>query len=317
MVKTLVAVPTYNGAHRVDWLLQSISMRTPRDADYRIVVCDDSGRPEHQEKTRAVVEKWKLQLPVELLINEKNMGLPRTWNKMVKSIQSEHCIMINDDIIVAPYWLESMVYFLDNNPKAGSCSHFCYFITTEDIPQLISSVDAIVIPRDPFKKTQTEIYNDGLEFPGRCMAPAGCFFGFRREIYDTVGSFDENIYTFYEEADWGTQCAAKGYPAYTLSWPKNWHLWSATFGSAPEIEASKVMSESRQYYIKKWQGHHDGPNGTHVRFMSKIPFQKVRWMYKEKKYEKVIDGESGYYLNDEDKAHAGILTEVNYLTLQA
>ncbi len=38
--------------------------------------------------------------------------------------------------------------------------------------------------------------------------------------------------------------------------------------------------------------------------MSKIPFQKVRFKYKDQEYEKIIDGkegEDGYYINIEDK----------------
>jgi len=294
-IKTLVGIPTYNGSHRVDWLLQSISMRTPMDADYRIVVCDDSGRPEHQGMTRAVVEKWKSQLPVDLIVNEKNLGLSSTWNRMIKSKDSEHCILINDDIIVASYWLESMTYFLGNNPKAGSAGHYSYFITKDDVSQLLSSPDAIVTPRDPFTKEPNQKWTDDNEYPGRVMAPNGAFFGFRRAVYDEIGGFDPNYYTFYEESDFGTSLASHGYPTYALSWPRSWHLWSATFGSAPEIEASKVMNNSRQYYIKKWQGHFEV---THPRYMNKIPFMNVKWYYKGKGYEAVLDGDCGYYENE-------------------
>ncbi len=308
MVKTLVGIPTYNGSYRVDWLLQSIAMRTPKNIDYQIVVCDDSGRPDHQEKTRAVVQKWQAQLPVELLVNEHNLGLSSTWNRIIKSKDSQHCILINDDIIVAPDWLETMTYFLDNNPNAGSVSQFCYFITRDDIPQLLSSVDAIVTPRDPFTKTQTEKYNDMLEFPGRVMAPAGCFFGFRREVYNAVGGIDGHYYAFYEESDFGTNLAAHGYPSYVLSYPKNWHLWSATFSEAPEIQAGSVMNQSRQYYIAKWQGHFEV---THPRYMSQIPFQHVKWLYKGQEYEKIIDSEHGFYANDADRANVNILEAKN------
>lgn len=296
MVKTLVGIPTYNGAYRVDWLLQSISMRTPAGADYKIIVADDSGRPEHQEKTRDIVEKWKHNIPVELLINDKNLGLSSTWNRIVKSQDSTHVILINDDIIVAQDWLETMVYFLDNNPKAGSVSHYCYFITKEDIPKLLSGPGAIVVPRDPFTKVPNQKYSDEREYPGRVMAPAGCFFGFRRTIYNEIGGFDGNYYAFYEESDFGTTLASRGYPTYMLCYPKNWHLWSATFGEAPEIPASDVMSRSRQYYIQKWQGHFEV---THPRYMDKIPFQKVKWLYKGMSYEAVIDGEHGFYEKEE------------------
>lgn len=291
MLKVLIGIPTYNGAHRVDWLLNSISLGTGKDIDYKIVVCDDSSRKEHQDKTIEIGKKWK----VEVLINEKNIGLATSWNKIVKSYDSDHVVLINDDIIVAPDWLDTFTYFLDNNPKAGSVSHFCYFITEEDVSSLLSYPGAIVKPRDPFTKVQTDTYTNQNENPGRVMAPAGCLFAFRREIYDEIGGFDENYKVFYEESDFGTNLACHGYPTYVLCYPRNWHIWSATFRNAVEINASKVMNESRQYYIKKWNGHFET---THPRYMSKIPFQRVKWLYKGKEFEDIINGEHGYY---EDK----------------
>lgn len=299
MLKVLIGIPTYNGAHRVDWLLQSISMRTDKaqlkfykDIDYKIIVCDDSGKKDHQEKTVNVVNKWKSSIPVDIIINDKNLGLAASWNRIVKSQDSEYVILINDDIIVANDWLETMTYFLDKNQKAGAVSHFCYFITNDDIPQLLSSLNATVKPRDPFTKVPTGEHSDQNEHPGRVMAPAGCLFAFRREIYNEIGGFDENYRVFYEESDFGTNLASHGYPCYVLCYPRNWHLWSATFGNAPEIRASEVMNDSRQYYIKKWNGHFEV---THPRYMDKIPFQKIKWLYKDKTCEDMITSDHGYH----------------------
>jgi GT2 family glycosyltransferase len=143
------------------------------------------------------------------------------------------------------------------------------------------------------------VYSEENEQPGRVMAPSGCLFCFSRDKYNLAGGFDEHYYSFYEEADFGTTLASKGYCSYCLCWPKNFHLWSATFGSAPEIDASKVMIDSRMYYINKWGAHHDGPNGTHKRFMSKIPFHRIKWIFKDKEYEDLILCECGY-LRKED-----------------
>lgn len=316
MTKVIIGIPTYNGYERVDWLLTSIWLRSSNEdrnilQDSKIVICDDSGKKKHQNLTRNVVDKWRQNgLPVELIINERNLGVASSWNRLARSGDSEQIVIINDDIIASGGWLESTVFLLDNNPRAGSCSQHCYFITREDISSLLSGKDTIVTPRDPFKKTPTEVYNDTLEYPGRVMAPAGCFFGMRRSTFEKVGGFDEHYFSFYEESDFGTTLAANGYPTYALSWPKNWHIWSQTFANAPEIHASKIMNNSRQYYIKKWNGHFDV---THPRYMSKIPFQKVRFKYKDQEYEKIIEGkegEDGYYTNSEDKENAGKLTRI-------
>lgn len=316
MTKVIIGIPTYNGYERVDWLLTSIWLRSSngdRDIlqDSKIVICDDSGRIEHQNLTRNIVCKWRGNgLPIELIVNERNLGVASSWNILAKSSNSEQIVIINDDIIVSGGWLESTVYLLDNNPKAGSCSQFCYFIIREDVPVLLSRNDAIIVPRDPFKKTPTEVYNDMLEYPGRVMAPAGCFFGMRRDIFEKVGGFDGNYRCFYEESDFGTALANNGYPTYALSWPKNFHIWSQTFANAPEINASKVMKQSRKYYINKWNGHFEI---THPKYMSKIPFMKVRFRYKDQEYDKIIDGKEGidgYYANEEDRKTVNTLIRI-------
>lgn len=294
-MKVIIGVPSFNGYFRVDWLLNSIWVRSNEKdreilKDSRIVVCDDSGSS-HAEKVKSVVERWKNDLNPSLIINERNLGVASSWNRIVRSEKSDYVILINDDIIVSKGWLDALLGFLEANPKAGSASLFCYFITSDDVGNLLSNGDAIVTPRDPFTKAANVLHSELNEHPGRVMAAAGCSFGFRRDKWEEIGGFDENYFSFYEEADFGTSLAAKGYPSYCLCWPRCYHIWSATFGSAPEIKAGDIMIRSREYYTKKWQGHTET---THPRYMDKIPFQRVKWRYKGQEFEDLIRSDHGY-----------------------
>lgn len=301
MTKVLIGIPSYNGWNRVDWLLKSIWLKNSEEdkkilQDCKIVICDDSGKEEHRNKVRDVVHKWKNDLPVELIINEKNIGVPSSWNRLVRSGDSQHVILINDDIIVSKDWLINMIHFLDNNPKAGGVSPFCNVINESDVPQLLSSPDATVKPRHPNTRVQDGSFDfdttySQIAHPERCMAALGCLFGFRRELYNIVGGFDENFYAFCDESDFGTALALHGYPSYVTRCPMCWHIWSATFGTAPEINAGIVFGNSKRYYTKKWGGFFEV---THPRYMDKIPFRKVKWLCKGKEYEAVVESTNGY-----------------------
>ncbi len=293
MTRVLVGIPTYNGAHRVDLLLQSISMRTGKNIDYNIVICDDSGKKEHQEKTRSVVDKWSSELPVSLLINDKNMGVAKSWNRIIKSEDSQYIILINDDIIVAQDWLENMVYFLDNNHNTGAVIYDCLFINEEDIQQLLSSKSPTIKPRDPFTRKQIDNFDYNKDIsPIRCMVGWGCLFGFRRDVYDLVGGFDENYFAYFEEYDFLTNLASQGYPNYILIYPRNWHIWSATSKDAPELNIGTTFETSRKYYVNKWNEDHIAANS---RYMSKIPFQKIKWICNNNIYERVLTDNYGYF----------------------
>jgi GT2 family glycosyltransferase len=283
--KVLVGVPTYNGASRVDWLLQNISMRTENDIDYKVVICDDSENVNHQQKVVKIANKWKdLGLTVDVIINEKNVGVPTSWNRIVKSQESQHVILMNDDVLLAKDWLSSMTYFLDNNPNAGAVGHSFHIIDTEDIEVLLSSSESVVKPRDPVTRSQYDIPNICcLEtIPKRCLSPIGAIFGFRKDMYNMVGGFDEGYFATHDDLDFGTSLASHGYPSYMLSYPINWHMHSATILSAPEASYKIAVSEPGKRYIEKWGGYVDV---TFPRYMNKIPFQKVKWICKDKEYE--------------------------------
>lgn len=277
MTKVLVCIPTYNGAYRLDWLLQSILMRTGNDIDYKIVICDDSGNKRHQEKTKSVVYKWSFNLPISLLINNSNFGVATSWNKMIDSEYSQHIILINDDVIVKEDWLKNMVYFLDNNQNAGAAFYNFVRIEECDIPRLLS-----------------EDHKSPLDHlaPIRRMHYVGCFFGFDRNKYNMVGKFDENYFANVEETDFCTALAYLGHPNYILRHPLCQHIWSATFKSSPEMNYWKILKESKQYYEKKWNGNIETVTN---RYMSKIPFQKVKWICNNEIHEEVLTDEHGYF----------------------
>lgn len=292
MSNVLVGVPTYSGADTLlAWCLQGIRNRTTDKTPFDLFVVDDSGKPEHARRASATCQQFGAQL----LVHTQNRGVAASWNTLARAGSHEHVILLNDDFIVSPGWVDAMSYFLAENPTAGSAGYFAFFIKQDDVPHLISGPEASVTPRDPFTKVPkpSELaQRDGTHVPGRCMAPPGCGFGFRRSVFDAVGGFDERYKSFYEEADWGTACAKLGYPAYSLQWPFCYHIWSATFGQSPDLQPSARMTQSRAAYIKKWGSHTEE---THAKFMSAIPFRNVKWLGANGPQEGVIAAEHGFY----------------------
>jgi GT2 family glycosyltransferase len=282
-----IFIPTYNGAHRVRDLLQNLRQRTSASYPFEIVVCDDSGKQAHQESVRRICADHGARF----IFNQRNRGVPASWNALVRSTDHEMAVLLNDDVLLAKDWLEYLAYAVMENPRAGSFSLNCLFIEAGDAAAILRGPDAQVVPLNVRYENGVLVRNqrypemprqpDGS--PGRVMCPAGCAFGFRRETYDRVGGFDERYFAFYEELDFGVACAHHGMPAFTLSVPQdNYHIWSATFASAPEINAGRVMSESRAKFLAKWsgilgRGFGDAPD-IHPVLMGKIPKFPVRWL---------------------------------------
>jgi GT2 family glycosyltransferase len=294
MSSIIVGIPCYSGAS--DLLLaclQAVRDRSGNNIEYDLVVVDDSGNVEHQRKSKEVCDKFNARW----LCNDVNKGVAASWNVLSRSSDAPYIALLNDDLIVAQGWLDALYYALHNNPQAGSFGLFAYFITMEDLPTLLSSPTATVMPRDPFSKQPApeELQkHHGRENLGRVMCPTGCGFGFRRDVYEKTIGFDETLgKCFHEETDFGTQCAALGYPSYCLQWPMNYHIWSATFGRSPELMVNRPMDYSRNRYVEKWGAL---PQAMHVPLMSKIPFQQLKWLDGDGVFrDEIITAEEGFY----------------------
>lgn len=285
--KITIGIPTYNGAQRVESLLINLRQRTPSDIPYEIIICDDSGKEEHRSRVKIICDKYN----AKFIKNTKNSGVPFSWNRLVEAGDSKHIILLNDDILVANQWLRQPWYAMQNNPLVGSFSLYCYFIDPGDVPALLVSPEAKIIPLNVRwvgnnlirNERFTELPKEVGHNPGRTMAPAGCSFGFTREMWNKVGGFDERYHAFYEETCFGVSCAQLGFPSMQLGPPPgNYHIWSQTFATASEINAGQIMQDSKRKFIEKWTARlgiqiNDAPD-IHPFLMDKIPPIEVKWL---------------------------------------
>jgi len=260
-----IGIPTYSGAWRLGNLLKSLSLRTPELAagQARVVVVDD-GSPLPQE-TRRVVGEWKAKMPLTLVEHGRNRGISAGWNTSSRHHSDcEHVVLVNDDVIVpSGGWLEAFMHVLRNSPDVGVVGANWHAFIADDVAKLLESADSDrqVVPRDPGSKQCVPSRRD-LEPcpPGRVMAPGGQLFAFRKSDFDAIGGFDETYKSMYEESCFGTSMAAhRKKIGVQLNWPFNWHMWSETFRTRPELKAEQRLSDSRQHYRRKWQV----PDGVH------------------------------------------------------
>lgn len=286
-MKIAIGIPTYNGAERLDWLLKSIAMRTPllASGEVGIVVVDD-GSPRVGE-TRVVVERWRGLLPLTFIEHGSNRGISAGWNTCARATDAEIVVLSNDDVIMPTGgWLESFVHALEHSPGVGVVGANWHAFLPGDVPGLLAGPesDLQVVPRDPGSKASAPerrtLYED--THPGRVMCPTGQLFAFRRKDFDAVGGFDERMKSFYEESSFGTEMAAKGLIGLQLTWPTNWHLWSATFNANPELDPGTRLAHSKEVYRQRWgvpAGVHEFDH-TNAKYFNLIPDVRVEFLRK-------------------------------------
>lgn len=299
-----VGISTYRDRGHLPLLLQSIRWYTYReDEDFDLVVCDD-GTKSIDPALYAETEKACNDYGAILLNHDVNKGIPTTWNHLAESVggDSEIIIILNNDLLMVPNWLRTMVHFLDSNkdnPHVGSAfwlpeqpcpmdtmkfiidklGHTLFYMRDQATGQPLTHR-----PEDHYNGVPLEgsRWKDGHGL-GRVMCMCGCCFAFRRDVWKLVGPFDERLTSFHEESDWGTRCAAHGMASIALPYPTPYHAHAHTFSTNPELEATRRMIASRRLYREIWNvpdtvGPNEYFNYMNRRLMPNIPEMTLKYL---------------------------------------
>jgi len=101
-----IAIPTYNNAQLLDSALQSLyKLHCPDDIDYEILVIDNNSNDRTPLIIRKNIERFNSKLKS---VFEPKQGLSFARNRALKEAKGQIVCFLDDDVIVAPGWLEAV-----------------------------------------------------------------------------------------------------------------------------------------------------------------------------------------------------------------
>ena len=236
-VEVCIGIPTLNGPERLRRCLKALYRTTQHlfNPTIKILLSDDGSTPQNLEENKRLASFFD----VDMLTSSTRLGVPAQWNRLTRHTPATTMIILTDDVEVVPDWFEVLVYSIVSNPQAGMIGLKAFEGVTSEYftPPKIASYNEAVMER-------------GVGF----LAPTGFLFGFDRRKFDELGGFDEQFFAFYEEVDLGLRMLEHGWPSYLLSYPIVLHQGGATTSDSSNIDAARVMAESRTKFMAKHGG---------------------------------------------------------------
>ncbi|EHP86406.1 glycosyl transferase family 2 [Geobacter metallireducens RCH3] len=223
-----IVIPLYNQVAYTQLCVQSLRRAGLNGVDVLLI---DNG------STDGTAEYLKSCSDLRVIRNRENLGCAGAWNQGVRETTSEWVMILNNDVVVSPGWLDGL---LEAAGKEG--------------------LD-VVSPAIREGEYNYDIEGYSQEFVGRMgdvvrrgVADGICFM-VRRRVFEVVGLFDENFRIGqFEDADFFRRARNAGFRLGTTGRSFIHHFGSVTQDAIRKNRPERpYVAENRAYFREKWQ----------------------------------------------------------------
>ena len=233
MSKVSIIVLNWNGKKFLKNCLDSLAQLTYPQLE--IIVVDNNSKDGSQEFLK---ENYRKAILIE---NKENYGFAKGNNIGLKASTGDYILILNNDTVVAPNFLEPLIRDFKDNPRIACLQPQIRLSKSE---QLLDGAGAFLTPTGflyhfGYLKDRMQLkYNKKMEIfsaKGACML-------LRRKAIEEVGLFDEDFFIFFEETDLCFRFWLAGYSV--MYEPKSviYHL-----GGGDTTSSNSYQHEKRAY----------------------------------------------------------------------
>jgi GT2 family glycosyltransferase len=238
-----VVVVTYNSLPFTRLCLETV-LAHGSEADFELVVVDngsEDGTPEYLTRLS------RSDARVRVLLNGRNAGFAVACNQGLGLAAGDHLVLLNNDTMVPPRWLEKLLAHL-RNPEVG----------------LVGPVTNR-IGNEAEVETDYRTWGEYLDFAARraerhegdwleLRSPAMFCLAMRRQTYVHLGGLDERYEVgLLEDDDYADRAREAGYELRCIEDLVVHHFGEASFGRlVSDGEYQRILRANQQRYAEKW-----------------------------------------------------------------
>ncbi len=212
---------------------------------FEVIVVDNAstdGTPQflrEAEATRA--------LPMRVVLNSENIGFARANNQAAKLANGEYLVFLNNDTVVTPGWLETLIGHLETDSKIGLIGPVTNSCGNEaELGARYADLDAM----ERFAADYTRAHAGAVE--DLAMLVLFCA-AMPRALYEKIGGLDEQYRVgMFEDDDLACAVAAAGRRVVLARDAFVHHYGGAAFSRLPAKDYLRIWWENRRRFERKW-----------------------------------------------------------------
>lgn len=189
--KIAVLVLNYNGAHFLNDCFQSILKDTSIKFDTYLI--DNASKDSSVDLIR---KKYPSVIIVQNLVN---LGFAGAYDKIIRELDYEYLVLLNNDTVVHENWLEALVKVAESDSQIGACGSKILMMNDKKIIDHAGGMLTVIgsgLDRGKWTTDEGQ-YDIQMEVGFAC----GCALLIRKSAYLEAGGFHPDYFMYHEDVD--------------------------------------------------------------------------------------------------------------------
>lgn len=202
-----------------------------------------------KKKERKLEENKLFCKTIKVIPNERNLGFAAGNNQGMAEAKGDYLLLMNNDVVVTPGWLERMIAVAEREPKIGIVGPKSNYVSGPQWVEKVSYDTATLAGLNSFAQS----------FTRRCAGQAKPFWrvvGFcmliKRAVVEKIGGLDSR-YGFgnFEDDDFSLRARLAGFESWIAEDCFVHHFGNRTFAGSG-IDYSESLKRNWEIFKKKW-----------------------------------------------------------------
>ncbi len=231
-----IVIPVYNNLNltRTCWT----SIRKNTGIPHQVVIVDNASSEDVAHEAD--------QNNLEVIRNESNRGFAYACNQGIMHTHGDFVVILNNDTIVTPGWLERLMWHMEDDPDIGILGVTTNYAGSEQ------QIPATYKTEKQLYDFSEEIYSKHRRRRKEAGKVVAVCVVFRRKMLREVGLFDTRFgLGNFEDDDICLRARLAGYKVAFARDVFIHHAGSKTF-QALKVDYGRLMEENRKKYEAKW-----------------------------------------------------------------
>lgn len=234
-------IPNWNGESLLPACLGSLRRQSLQD--FEVILVDNGSTDRSVEVARARVPALRvIRFP-------ENRGFSAGVNAGIRQARGREIALLNSDVEADPEWLEALVKALDSHPEVSACAS--RMLSSRDRSRLDGVGIGCLAGGIGYPIGSHEPTDGQYAYPFEVLGPCAGAALYRRELFDTVGLFDEEFFAYHEDVDLSLRAQWAGLRSLYVPSAVAYHVGGGSTGGTMNALIARLSTKNRYWVVLK------------------------------------------------------------------